>query len=97
MPFSIGTSIVSQKEHEQPKPYSIMPEVDDMEMQTSQQKAESKKSVYAGLGWLDRLLVLWILLAIIIGVLLGNFVKAIGPALQKGKFVGVSVPIGKSK
>lgn len=55
----------------------------------------SKKSVYAGLGWLDRLLVLWILLAIIIGILLGNYVPSVGPALQKGKFVQVSVPIGE--
>jgi ACR3 family arsenite transporter len=35
----------------------------------------------------------WILLAMIIGVLLGNFVEETGPALQKGKFVGVSIPI----
>lgn len=55
----------------------------------------SKESVYAGLGWLDRLLVLWILLAIIIGILLGNYVPSVGPALQKGKFVQVSVPIGE--
>ena len=54
----------------------------------------AKTSVYAGLGWLDRLLVVWILLAIIIGILLGNFVEGIGPALQRGKFVDVSVPIG---
>lgn len=56
---------------------------------------EKKHSVYAGLGWLDRLLVVWILLAIIIGIVLGNFVDGIGPALQKGKFVNVSVPIGE--
>jgi len=55
-----------------------------------------KKSAYQGLGWLDRLLVLWIFLAIVIGILLGNFVNSVGPALQKGKFVNVSVPIGKS-
>lgn len=55
-----------------------------------------KSSVYAGLGWLDRLLVLWILLAIIIGIVLGNFVDGIGPALQRGKFVDVSIPIGES-
>jgi len=73
-----------------------MPEVGDMEKQASEQKMELKKSVYAGLGWLDRLLVLWILLAIIIGILLGNFVESVGPALQKGKFVGVSVPIGEA-
>jgi arsenite transporter len=55
----------------------------------------SKQSVYKGLGWLDRLLVLWILFAIIIGILLGNYVPSVGPALQKGKFVQVSVPIGE--
>jgi len=59
-------------------------------------QSTKKKSAYQGLGWLDRLLVLWILLAIIIGILLGNFVNSVGPALQKGRFVNVSVPIGKS-
>jgi len=57
---------------------------------------QTKKSVYAGLGWLDRLLALWILLAIVIGILLGNFVNGAEEALQRGKFVNVSVPIGKS-
>jgi arsenite transporter len=66
----------------------------DAEKQTLEPAIESKKSVYAGLGWLDRLLVLWILLAIIIGILLGNFVESVGPALQRGKLVGVSIPIG---
>ena len=51
-------------------------------------------SAFQGLGWLDRLLALWILLAMIVGILLGNFVKDIGPALQRGTFVGVSIPIG---
>ena len=50
-------------------------------------------SAFKGLGWLDRFLVLWILLAIVIGVLLGNFVLNIGPALQRGTFVSVSIPI----
>lgn len=68
--------------------------ITDAEKQWSGEPHEAKKSVYAGLGWLDRLLVLWILLAIIIGILLGNFVDGVGPALQRGKFVGVSVPIG---
>ncbi len=66
----------------------------DAEKQTLEPAIESKKSVYGGLGWLDRLLVLWIFLAIVIGILLGNFVDSVGPALQKGQFVGVSVPIG---
>ncbi|PSK51848.1 hypothetical protein B9Z65_3115 [Elsinoe australis] len=53
----------------------------------------NKLSVYKGLGWLDRLLALWILLAIIIGILIGNFVDGAGDALQRGKFVQVSAPI----
>lgn len=72
----------------------------DVEKQHSYEKAKSaepsrgkKESVYAGLGWLDRLLVLWILLAIIIGMVLGNFVPNISEKLQQGEFVGVSVPI----
>lgn len=65
------------------------------EKQIHQEPTQSKKSVYAGLGWLDRLLALWILLAIAIGILLGNFVNGVEEALQRGKFVQVSVPIGK--
>lgn len=53
-----------------------------------------KTSLFKGLGWLDRLLALWILLAMAIGIILGNFVPNTGAALQKGEFVGVSVPIG---
>jgi hypothetical protein len=52
------------------------------------------ESAFKGLGLLDRFLALWILLAMAIGIILGNFVPNTGPALQKGKFVGVSVPIG---
>ena len=65
------------------------------EKQSTKPPLEAKKSVYAGLGWLDRLLALWILLAIVVGILLGNFVDNVGPALQRGKFVGVSIPIGE--
>jgi len=57
----------------------------------------SKVSAFKSLGLLDRFLAVWILLAMAIGILLGNFVPNTGPALQKGKFVGVSVPIGKTK
>ena len=49
---------------------------------------------FRALGWLDRLLALWIFLAMAIGIILGNFVPNIGPALQKGKFADVSIPIG---
>lgn len=59
------------------------------------QSPETKVSAFKSLGLLDRFLALWILLAMIIGILLGNFVPNTGPALQRGQFVGVSVPIGK--
>jgi hypothetical protein len=67
----------------------------DVEKQNDSPPFEKEaSSAFKALGWLDRLLALCILLAMIIGVLLGKFVPSIGPALQKGKFVGVSVPIG---
>ncbi|KAJ5477030.1 Arsenical-resistance protein Acr3 [Penicillium diatomitis] len=50
-------------------------------------------SIFHQLGLLDRFLAVWIFLAMLIGILLGNFVPSTGPALQKGNFVGVSVPI----
>lgn len=53
-----------------------------------------KGSALKALGWLDRLLALWIFLAMAIGIILGNFVPNIAPALQQGKFVDVSIPIG---
>ncbi|KAH6646034.1 arsenical-resistance protein [Truncatella angustata] len=52
-----------------------------------------KVSAFKALGLLDRFLAIWIFLAMLIGILLGNFVPETGPALEKGKFVGVSVPI----
>ena len=59
------------------------------------EKTTTKQSVFNGLGWLDRFLALWILLAMAIGIILGNFVPNTGSALQKGQFIGVSVPISK--
>ncbi|KAL8993182.1 MAG: hypothetical protein Q9169_006538 [Polycauliona sp. 2 TL-2023] len=53
----------------------------------------TKISPFKGLGLLDRFLALWILLAMAIGIILGNFVPNTGPALQRGTFVGVSIPI----
>ncbi|KAL2049724.1 hypothetical protein ABVK25_010065 [Lepraria finkii] len=82
------------------QPVSIVPSGDvqfstsDPEQQTALPSSpKTKISDFKSLGLLDRLLALWIFLAMLIGILLGNFVPSAGPALQKGKFVGVSVPI----
>ncbi|KAH6854760.1 sodium bile acid symporter family-domain-containing protein [Chaetomium sp. MPI-CAGE-AT-0009] len=67
----------------------------DVEKQSAQEDTEvtKKASAFKSLGWLDRFLAVWILLAMVLGVLLGNFVPEVGPALQKGKFADVSIPI----
>ncbi|KAF3913228.1 hypothetical protein AA313_de0207789 [Arthrobotrys entomopaga] len=74
-----------------------LPQTHDPEKEGQNMREEESnnklQSQFKSLGLLDRFLALWILLAMIIGVLLGNFVQETGPALQKGKFVGVSVPI----
>ncbi|KAK1758933.1 sodium bile acid symporter family-domain-containing protein [Echria macrotheca] len=70
--------------------------LDDAEKQKAQEprhQPAKKTSAFKSLGWLDRFLAVWILLAMVLGVLLGNFVPGTGPALQKGKFAEVSVPI----
>lgn len=74
----------------------ISTSTDDIEKREIKKEiVPDKVSAFKGLGWLDRFLALWILLAMAIGIILGNFVESTGPALQKGKFVGVSVPIGE--
>ena len=69
---------------------------EDIEKQETKDPEEptAKQSAFKSLGWLDRFLAVWIFLAMAIGIILGNFVENTGPALQKGKFVGVSIPIG---
>jgi ACR3 family arsenite transporter len=57
--------------------------------------AQSRLSAFSSLGFLDRFLAVWIFLAMLVGILLGNFVDNVGPALQKGTFVDVSLPIGR--
>ncbi|KAI4638025.1 hypothetical protein J4E93_010493 [Alternaria ventricosa] len=75
------------------KPSTSDKDSDPESLQLQEQAVPNSISVIKGLGWLDRFLALWILLAMAIGILLGNFVEETGPALQKGKFVGVSIPI----
>lgn len=55
--------------------------------------SRERTTVVKALGWLDKLLALWIFLAMAIGIILGNFVPGISETLTKGQFVGVSVPI----
>ncbi|KAJ5356365.1 hypothetical protein N7517_010974 [Penicillium concentricum] len=69
-----------------------IPPIQDVEKQGPEADT-AKESAFKGLGWLDRFLAVWIFLAMAIGIILGNFVENTGPALQKGKFVGVSIPI----
>lgn len=77
----------------------VSPVIPDLETQndpaqiTTQSK--QKESAFKNLGLLDQLLALWIFLAMAVGIILGNFVPSTGPALQKGTFVGVSIPIGE--
>ncbi|KAE8136345.1 sodium bile acid symporter family-domain-containing protein [Aspergillus pseudotamarii] len=59
----------------------------------SSDRPQEKQSAFKNLGLLDRFLAVWIFLAMAIGIILGNFVPNTGPALQQGKFVGVSIPI----
>lgn len=53
----------------------------------------TKVSAFQSLGVLDKFLALWIFLAMAVGIILGNFVPNTGPTLQRGTFVGVSVPV----
>ncbi|ETS78407.1 hypothetical protein PFICI_10469 [Pestalotiopsis fici W106-1] len=76
-----------------PDPVQADPE--GQQESTDHDSATTKTSAFKSLGILDRFLAVWIFLAMLIGILLGNFVPETGPALEKGKFVGVSVPIGK--
>ncbi|KAK5113703.1 hypothetical protein LTR62_003330 [Meristemomyces frigidus] len=68
----------------------------DVEKQEPLEPKAENVSAFQSLGWLDRFLALWILLAIVVGILIGNFVAGAEEALQKGEFVGVSIPIGFS-
>ncbi|KAJ8101965.1 sodium bile acid symporter family-domain-containing protein [Lipomyces tetrasporus] len=74
---------------------SCSPSSSDVEKQLDSGSHEPaiKKSSLQSLGILDRFLAVWIFLAMAIGIILGNFVPNTGPALQKGTFVGVSIPI----
>jgi ACR3 family arsenite transporter len=100
-PHELYSSALASKEQPVPDlapPSALNPDI-ELQLHGNQENdvQSSKVSVFKSLGLLDRFLAVWILLAMAIGIILGNFVPNTGPALQKGEFVGVSVPIGKSK
>jgi ACR3 family arsenite transporter len=70
-------------------------DVEKQDASGSPDQPKTKQSAFKNLGLLDKLLALWIFLAMAIGIILGNFVPSTGPTLQRGKFVGVSAPIGE--
>ena len=72
---------------------TTVPHENDAEKAVNETKVRGKQSVFAGLGWLDRLLALWLFLAIALGMILGALVPSAQPTLQRGEFVGVSIPI----
>lgn len=71
------------------------PRINDKDVEEGGGHEAKHTSAFKQLGILDRFLAVWIFLAMAIGIILGNFVPNTGPALQRGKFVGVSVPIGE--
>lgn len=85
-------------QHEQTQQPAMAPSPGDLEKQGDIAETHGSKlraSMFKSLGILDRFLALWIFLAMAVGIILGNFVPSTGPALQRGTFVGVSVPIGE--
>ncbi|KAL7660863.1 arsenicals resistance [Aspergillus niger] len=68
----------------------------DVEACSESQRDDSEQgptSAFQQLAILDRFLAVWIFLAMAVGIILGNFVPNTSKALERGKFVGVSVPI----
>ncbi|KAK5988120.1 Arsenical-resistance protein Acr3 [Cladobotryum mycophilum] len=88
----VDSHLDSSSGHQLPKADNPM-NIQDQAAQDAEPETSQASSVFKNLGILDRFLALWIFLAMAIGVILGNFVPEMSPALQKGKFVGVSVPI----
>lgn len=57
------------------------------------QDDDGRPAPFKALSLLDRLLVVWIILSMAVGIILGNLVPSVGSTLQRGQFVGVSGPI----
>lgn len=86
--YDLESGELSSQNEDKSSPDQISQENDD------QEGNNSKKSAFKSLGFLDRYLFVWIFVAMGVGMILGNFVPNTGEALQKGQFIGVSIPIG---
>jgi arsenite transporter len=98
MPLEVHSPDIPQSKEKPDSDLTRAPLEPDVEQQSTSDSPDphaAKTSAFKGLGLLDRFLAVWILLAMVIGIILGNFVPNTGPALQEGKFVGVSIPIGE--
>lgn len=78
------------------QPEKMNAQTKSQEENSNEMQQKRKFSAFASLGLLDRFLAVWIFLAMAVGIILGNFVPSMSPALEKGTFVGVSIPIGRS-
>ncbi len=55
---------------------------------------DNDESPFKRLNFIDRFLAIWIVLAMALGIILGNFVPNTHVILTSAQFVHVSVPIG---
>lgn len=70
-----------------------MVEDDNTDLPTSPATGAQGVATFTALSFLDRYLVVWIILAMAVGIILGNLDPSSGPRLQQSQFVGVSIPI----
>ncbi|OJJ47626.1 hypothetical protein ASPZODRAFT_165754 [Penicilliopsis zonata CBS 506.65] len=69
------------------------PDLETCKAQHPNENDGTHASAFQQLGLLDRFLAVWIFLAMAVGIILGNFVPQTSAALQRGKLIGVSIPI----
>ncbi|WVR04885.1 arsenical-resistance protein [Kwoniella sp. DSM 27419] len=61
--------------------------------EVGEDRANGPRALLLGLSWLDRLLALWVLLAMVLGVVIGKFANNVDAVLTGATLKGVSVPI----
>ncbi|KAJ1592632.1 hypothetical protein NDA11_000097 [Ustilago hordei] len=62
-------------------------------LQDARDSTGAARNILLSLGWLDRLLSLFIIIAMILGVIIGEFAPNAAKNLNKGNFRGVSAPL----